>query len=364
MKKLLVILLGLSMIIAFPKSTFAEVLNDIDTSQYKVEINKLVEDGIINGYEDGAFRPEKTITRGEFSKILVKALDLEEDSNSARHFVDVVGKWHQGYIGSLYKAGIIIGTSETTFSPENNVSRQELAVILTRIFGYEPIANDLVLDTDFLDKEDIAGWAIKSVDFTYEIDLLKGLIDEIGNERFEPNLSAERQLVAKLVYELKYNKASYEEKIIALGINIDTVIEDALEDIKELESDKKEDELDDSNDEDKEPVSNTPSYESIVSKYESELYTLEESVKSQLSSLLADAKNDVFNTTTPINDLIDKYMSKADSLESETDSKVADVLSSLEDELLENGYSIDIIDLLSNRYESMKENAKDEYSPF
>lgn len=364
MKKILGVLLGISMTLTFPQMSFAAELADVNTSPYKIEIEKLVEDGIINGYEDNTFRPESYITRGEVSKILVEALDMEEDPASASHFVDVTNKWHQGYVGALYKAGIFIGTSETTFSPENNVTRQELAVILTRIFDYETIANDLVLDTDFLDKESVANWATKSVDFTYKIDLIKCLVDETGNEKFEPNLSADRQLVAKLVYELKYNKPLYEEKIIALVNNNESLTEEILELIDELGNDKNEDGLDGSKDDDKDPVSNVPTYESIVSRYESELSSLEDSVKSKLSDLLSEAKDEVFNTNTPISDLIDKYMSKADSLESDTDSKVADVLSSLEDELSEHGYETDVIDSLNNRYESIKDNARDEYSPF
>lgn len=196
-----------------------------------MEIEKLVEDGTINGYPDASFRPKEGISRGELAKIIFVTLELEENKDAADHFVDVRGKWHAGYIGELYDSKIMLGTSDTSFDADRNVSREELSLIALRIFDLEGLAGELALETDFKDKEDIASWSKDAVGVIRELGLINGIQVEDGGSKFQPKDFAERELVAKVVYELKYQMEDYKG-----------LIEEILKEIKEEKKEGKKEE--------------------------------------------------------------------------------------------------------------------------
>ena len=250
MKRLFTIILSIILTVSFaiPSLAVTGGLNDLGDSKYKVEIEKLVEDGTISGYVDGTFKPQNGITRGELAKILAVTLNLEEDKDAAEHFDDVKGKWNQGFVGALYKTGTMVGVGQDKFGQDNNVTREELAVILLRIFDLETIADELSLDVEFVDFEETADWAKNAVAFINKIGLMNGIGNEEGFISFAPKAFGERQLVAKLIYELKYNKEVYEEIIVEIRGTINT------------EEKKDETKTEEKLGEDK------PSYDSIVSK--------------------------------------------------------------------------------------------------
>lgn len=98
-------------------------------------IAALANEGIINGYGDGRFGPNDSITRAQMASILVKAFDLPfyYYSSSENPFTDTqrLGS-HQVNINILYKMGITSGTSPTTFSPNSPISRAQAAVLITK----------------------------------------------------------------------------------------------------------------------------------------------------------------------------------------------------------------------------------------
>lgn len=324
-----------------PINVFAGILTDVSTSEFKIEIEKLVEDGTITGYNDGTFRPLNNISRSELSAVLVRVLKLEEDPDSAKHFVDVDGKWNQGYIGALYKAGIFKGKSQTTFAPDDNVTRQELAVILIRIFGLEEIALELKLESDMVDFNEIPDWAKYSVSFANKIDLMNGIESEDGTILFEGTRLANRELTAKLVHELKYNKENYEVVINSLVEN-------------NVESSSTDKPVEENKDESKDK----PSYDSIVSRYMSRLTSLEASAHQKANSLMEQAKAEYeANKNNPdfsASALYEKYLSIAEGIEAQIDGQVSSILSSLESELSSNGYDTSAVDDLYSQYESAK----------
>ena len=109
---------------------------DLVPSQWSYgAIAALANAGIINGYGDGRFGPNDSITRGQMASILVKAFDLPPYyySSSENPFTDIqrLGS-HQTNINILYKMGITSGTSPTTFSPNAPISRAQAAVLITK----------------------------------------------------------------------------------------------------------------------------------------------------------------------------------------------------------------------------------------
>lgn len=107
---------------------------DIDNHWAKADIQKAVKFGLIIGYEDNTFKPNNYITREEIVTILYRLnLDIQEKENDII-FTDVnMNQWSYNNIVSMSKKGIIDGYEDNTFKPKNNIQRQEIATVLTRI---------------------------------------------------------------------------------------------------------------------------------------------------------------------------------------------------------------------------------------
>lgn len=232
--KLSLLILGFIMI----SSSFAMAnsLSDIDESQYKYEIKALMEKEVIHGYTDGTFKPKANISRGEFAKILRVALDLKVDPEGASHFLDVEGKWYQGEIGAIFKEGLMIGVADEKFSPDSNITKEELAVILIRAFDLEYALEDLEVISDIADIKNLPNWSKKSVFLAEAIGLMKAADTEDG-VMFLPKDLGNREEVSKLVYELLFNKGNYEDSIKDV-INLPKVEE--TEEVKKEEAKKEE----------------------------------------------------------------------------------------------------------------------------
>lgn len=103
------------------------------------EANKTVVDlfnaaGIINGYSDGTFRGDKTITRAEFAKIVCVMLGLDTENAKDAGFNDT-DHWAKAYINACAEKGLIKGKSADRFDPNGNIKRGEIATLVNRITG-------------------------------------------------------------------------------------------------------------------------------------------------------------------------------------------------------------------------------------
>jgi hypothetical protein len=100
-------------------------------------INALVELGIINGYSDSTFRPNNTLTRAQAAIMIVRAAGISTDGVSSS-FTDVPPT-HAAYkfISAAYQAGIINGYSDGTFKPNANVTRAQIAIMVQRAFNVQ-----------------------------------------------------------------------------------------------------------------------------------------------------------------------------------------------------------------------------------
>jgi hypothetical protein len=190
----------------------APQITDIDSSYARKEIEQLTAAGIINGYKDGTFAPLKPITRAELAKVMALVSGLPEQPDEANRFSDVAeGSWHRGYIGALVAAGIVQGTSASTFSPDSYVTREQLAVLYIRAFGLEKQALKERNAVKWSDAENIADWAKPYVALAFRIGFLKGIAGNDGSFRFAPQDFAERQAAARLAFEFMTNFEAYKQ---------------------------------------------------------------------------------------------------------------------------------------------------------
>lgn len=170
---------------------------DIDGHWAKSNIEYVYDHSLMNGYPEGIFAPENSITRAEFATVMSKFMELGEDSAAADKFSDVDGHWAKGYIGALYSREIVNGVSDIEFAPDANITRQEIATILARAFKLTEKSVDV-----FADNDSIAEWASDFVYMTKAAGYMQG--DE--NNNFNPIANATRAEVATIIYRLHTSK--------------------------------------------------------------------------------------------------------------------------------------------------------------
>ena len=87
--------------------------------------------GVINGYVDGSFKPNKNITRQEMAKMIVVAYDFESNEEQQVSFHDNTG-WGAESVSILASLGVVEGVGEGKFDPNANVTRAQTAVFIHR----------------------------------------------------------------------------------------------------------------------------------------------------------------------------------------------------------------------------------------
>ncbi|OEH94107.1 S-layer homology domain-containing protein [Bacillus solimangrovi] len=119
-------------------------LSDSNGHWAQSDIEFMVEQGVIGGFPDGTFRPNDTITRAQFSKILARLMEVDSNTKS---FSDVKGHWAEGKINGLVKEGVI-ETSEypNGFEPNKDITRLEISKMVARGLAEESLLWKAVLE--------------------------------------------------------------------------------------------------------------------------------------------------------------------------------------------------------------------------
>ncbi len=142
------------------------------TATYAQAVQELSSLGVINGYEDGTFAPDKNVTRAEITKMIVTALgsstlnaaDAAKGKNT--QFNDVPGThWASGYVtvGTASGTQFINGYSATEFGPDDNVTYAQAIKMLVAALGYTTYA------------ENNGGWPNGYLTYGYNLDITKGI---------------------------------------------------------------------------------------------------------------------------------------------------------------------------------------------
>ncbi len=166
------------------------------------EIVRLASAGVVSGFDDGLFHPDDLVTRAQFAKIVVLALDKhtpEIDNATTPTFSDVhyVGSDYPfDYVEEAAGLGIIQGYGDGTFGPQSNVIRAQLALILVRAGGSSLLQPPVGYLGPFTD---VPAYARDAVSIAFYNGLLSGKTATI----FDPYGKATRGHVAKMVYELR-----------------------------------------------------------------------------------------------------------------------------------------------------------------
>ncbi len=159
-------------------------------------INSLVANGAVNGYDDNTFRPANLITRTEFAKILSVAFDVY-DENATCDYTDITTDfWGESYIASLVDLGVVKGMPDGSYGINAQITRQDVAVLVYRLAQAKGIKLDKVNPApDFVDDSSISSYAKEAVSQLYQA----GVISGMGDNTFNPQGYANRAQAAKII---------------------------------------------------------------------------------------------------------------------------------------------------------------------
>ena len=150
MKKVLSIVLSLVLVICMmPVMAFAgtndAAYNDIAGEKCEGAVNVLDALGVIDGYENGTYKPEKVVTRAEMAKLIITALGMDSYATATKSsYSDMaLAQWAIPYVEYATNLGIIEGVGGGRFSPGNPVTYEQAATMIVRAIGFTTACNEM-----------------------------------------------------------------------------------------------------------------------------------------------------------------------------------------------------------------------------
>nr|WP_106782882.1 S-layer homology domain-containing protein [Lysinibacillus timonensis] len=199
------VLLGLLLVLALPlqQASAASSFKDIPADYWAADvIEQFVDEGLMSGFEDATFRPNQNVSRQQAAIILVKALDLEVDSVATSQFTDVKANHpYAAYFEAASKAGLMTG-SNGEFNPDEPLTRAQLATIFVKAFDLEGNGTTAFKDVPK------NSYAYEVIDALYANNITSGYADNT----FKPSATTTRaHFVAMLSKALEQNGQSSED---------------------------------------------------------------------------------------------------------------------------------------------------------
>ena len=190
--------------------------SDVDVTQMFTDVTKnwaypgiqyCVTHGIMGGMGDGTFAPTGTTTRAQIVQILYN-LEGTPAVSGTTPFTDLTANWYKPAILWAYQNNVVAGTSRTTFAPDQPVTREQIAVILTQymfhVLKMERTWTPADLST-FPDGAQVSSWAKEAMQDAVALGLINGTKASDGVVYLDPQGSAARQQVATILMNFCQN---------------------------------------------------------------------------------------------------------------------------------------------------------------
>ena len=159
---------------------------------YKESVGYALANGLMNGTGDGIFQPDGALTRAMLVTILYRSAGEPSVDGLKNPFQDVAdGQWYTKAVVWAAGKGIVNGTSETTFDPDANITREQIAAILHRYAGKPETKGDLA---SFPDAATVSDYAKTAMAWAVE----KGIIGG-SDGKLDPRSNATRAQVAAIL---------------------------------------------------------------------------------------------------------------------------------------------------------------------
>ena len=176
----------------FHARTFADAAD----SPFATEIDTLSTFGLLEGYEDGTFRPTNAITRAEFCAMLANVLDLPEGQNLS--FSDVADDaWYNKAVSAMAARGFVSGMGDGTFRPDDTITYEQMVTILSSVAVWASMSAEELngkTDISLADYQDFSPWAQRPV---WIMDQLGALVGGL-----QPQDLATRETAAGMLYAM------------------------------------------------------------------------------------------------------------------------------------------------------------------
>ncbi|MDO4618853.1 MAG: S-layer homology domain-containing protein, partial [Clostridia bacterium] len=197
-KRLLSLLLALTLSISLIPNVLAESLTDrfadFPTGWSKPAMEAAVKNGLIYGMDDGLIHPKDTLTRASMAAIIERAFGAKTYADVSM-FTDVKeGSWYYDSVRKAYQMRAIYGTSDTTMSPNDEITREQVFTILARVLVLSE--EDTSVLNKFNDSAEISSWAKSGMAALVKRGYIAG--DENGNVL--PKKVITREEFAQLMY--------------------------------------------------------------------------------------------------------------------------------------------------------------------
>ncbi|WP_282020314.1 S-layer homology domain-containing protein [Planomicrobium okeanokoites] len=204
MKKTVIFILAMLLVLSSLTPLQTSAADDLTGHTYEKEIRELMSLGIINGYNDGTIKPEREVTRAEFAKMVVKSFELETQLEAAEfnsaaaetiNFKDVpAGSWFAPSVMDAVKAGITNGYPDDTFRPNDLITREQMASMVSRALTAKGVLTDTekIPELSFKDNSSILSVHKEDVRILTHLGIILGNPDNT----FAPKDNSKRWMVA------------------------------------------------------------------------------------------------------------------------------------------------------------------------
>ena len=184
-----------------------QMFTDVEKNWAYPGIQYCVTHGIMGGMGDGTFAPTGTTTRAQIVQILYN-LEGTPAVSGTTPFTDLTANWYKPAILWAYQNNVVAGTSPTTFDPDQPVTREQIAVILTQymfhVLKMERTWTPADLST-FPDGAQVSSWAKEAMQDAVALGLINGTKAPDGVVYLDPQGSAARQQVATILMNFCQN---------------------------------------------------------------------------------------------------------------------------------------------------------------
>lgn len=173
----------------------------------KADIEQMANRHIVQGTSEDSFQPDQSVTRAEFAALIVRTLGLSATYTSKKSFMDVqTNDWFGGAVEAAAASGIVSGYEDGTFKPNQTITRQEVAVILSRALAFAGYQEGGSATAAFSDQAAIADWASEAVAVLAK----NGFVSGMADGTFAPAANATRAesaaLLSRIINKLTFTK--------------------------------------------------------------------------------------------------------------------------------------------------------------
>lgn len=197
----------LTLLLFFVYAPVSQAADDIKGHWAEKDLRALVEKGIMTGYPDGTYQPNKAITRAEFAKLVITTLKQLPTENGESTISDVPemkdlnsndpSQWYYGDVMAAIQAGIITGFEDSTFRPNQKITREQMATMIMRAINAREIYSEPAT-LNFKDKAKIQSYAKEHVQRIVYLEIMNGMDGNV----FAPAQDSTRAQVAAVLVRM------------------------------------------------------------------------------------------------------------------------------------------------------------------